>query len=59
MPQELEAIEQERIPDLDSISFEDIANSLEATLRRDRRRSKGGDTTSVTVAVVATAPGVY
>lgn len=30
VPEELEAIEQERIPDLESISFEDIAENLEA-----------------------------
>lgn len=31
-PEELEAIAQERVPDLDSISFEDIAEDLEALL---------------------------
>lgn len=30
VPEELEAIEAERVPDLDSISFEDIAKELEA-----------------------------
>jgi hypothetical protein len=30
LPEELEAIEEERVPDLDSISFEDIAEELEA-----------------------------
>lgn len=30
VPEELEAIEAERVPDLDSISFEDIAKDLEA-----------------------------
>jgi hypothetical protein len=30
VPEELEAIEAERVPDLDSISFEDIAEQLEA-----------------------------
>ncbi|MHC5717061.1 MAG: hypothetical protein ACYTX0_34340, partial [Nostoc sp.] len=32
LPEELEAIEAERVPDLDSISFEDIAEELEASL---------------------------
>ncbi len=32
LPEELEAIEAERVPDLDSISFEDIAEDLEAVL---------------------------
>jgi hypothetical protein len=31
VPEELEAIEAERVPDLDSISFEDIAEALEAS----------------------------
>ncbi len=30
VPEELEAIEQERVPNLESISFEDIAEDLEA-----------------------------
>jgi hypothetical protein len=37
LPEELEAIEEERVPDLDSISFEDIAEDLEAILETDRR----------------------
>lgn len=32
LPEELEDIEAERVPDLDSISFEDIAEDLEAAL---------------------------
>jgi hypothetical protein len=32
VPEELEAIEAERVPDLDSITFEDIAGNLEAAL---------------------------
>lgn len=32
--EELEAIEQERVPDLDSISFEDVAEDLAAVLER-------------------------
>lgn len=32
VPEELDAIEAERVPDLDSISFEGIAESLEAVL---------------------------
>ncbi len=32
VPEELEDIEAERVPDLESISFEDIAEDLEATL---------------------------
>ncbi len=35
VPEELEAIEQERVPDLDSLSFEDIAEDLEAILKTD------------------------
>ena len=34
VPEELEAIEQERVPNLESISFEDIAEDLEANLKR-------------------------
>ena len=36
LPEELEAIEEERVPDLDSISFEDIAEDLEAVLEGRR-----------------------
>jgi hypothetical protein len=36
LPEELEAIEAERVPDLDSISFEDIAEDLEAAFEQDR-----------------------
>jgi hypothetical protein len=32
VPEELEAIEEERVPDLDSISFEEITEALEAAL---------------------------
>jgi hypothetical protein len=35
VPEELEAIEAERVPDLDSISFEDIAEDLEAAFEQD------------------------
>lgn len=38
VPEELEAIEQERVPDLESISFEDIAEDLEAILEADNPR---------------------
>jgi hypothetical protein len=34
VPEELEAIEAERVPDLDSISFEDIAEGLEAAFEQ-------------------------
>ncbi|MDZ8032666.1 hypothetical protein, partial [Nostoc sp. DedSLP04] len=30
VPEELEAIEAERVPDLDSVSFEEVAKKLEA-----------------------------
>ncbi|MBN3927005.1 ribonuclease domain-containing protein [Nostoc sp. NMS4] len=47
LPEELEAIEEERVPDLDSISFEDIAKELEAYFERDiegaqLERKRGG-----------------
>jgi predicted DNA-binding protein (UPF0251 family) len=32
VPEELEAIEAERVPDLESISFEDVAEAMEAFL---------------------------
>ncbi len=35
LPEELEAIEEQRVPDLDSISFEDIAEELEAYFEGD------------------------
>lgn len=35
VPEELEAIEAERVPDLDSISFEDIAENLEASFEAE------------------------
>ncbi|MEH2371467.1 hypothetical protein [Nostoc sp.] len=35
VPEELEAIEAERVPDLESISFEDIAKALEAYFEGD------------------------
>ena len=35
LPEELEAIEEQRVPDLDSISFEDIAEELEASFEGD------------------------
>jgi len=35
LPKELEAIEEQRVPDLDSISFEDIAEELEAYFEGD------------------------
>ncbi len=35
VPEELEAIEAERVPDLDSISFEDIAKDMEAYFKGD------------------------
>jgi len=35
VPEELEAIESEQVPDLDSISFEDIAEDLEAVFEQD------------------------
>ncbi|MFB8788293.1 MAG: hypothetical protein U7123_05455 [Potamolinea sp.] len=35
LPEELEAIEEERVPDLESISFEDIAEELEAYFEGD------------------------
>ncbi|MBW4491168.1 MAG: F-box protein [Trichocoleus desertorum ATA4-8-CV12] len=34
VPEELEAIEEERVPDLDSISFEEVAKELEAYFER-------------------------
>lgn len=46
VPEELEAIEEERVPSLDSISFEDIAKELEADFEGDievaRLESSGG-----------------
>jgi lysophospholipase L1-like esterase len=36
VPEELEIIEEERVPDLDSISFEDIAEDLEAVFDRNQ-----------------------
>ncbi|MDZ8069879.1 MAG: hypothetical protein RMY64_30425 [Nostoc sp. DedQUE08] len=35
VPEELEAIEAERVPDLDSISFEEVAKDLEAYFEGD------------------------
>ena len=35
LPEELEVIEEQRVPDLDSISFEDIAEELEAYFEGD------------------------
>jgi hypothetical protein len=35
LPEEVEAIEEQRVPDLDSISFEDIAEELEAYFEGD------------------------
>jgi hypothetical protein len=35
VPEELEAIEAERVPDLDSISFEDIAKDMEASFEAE------------------------
>ena len=35
LPEELEALEEQRVPDLDSISFEDIAEELEAYFEGD------------------------
>lgn len=46
-PEELEAIEQERVPDLDSISFEDIAEDLDAVLETGRPRTGRPRPTSV------------
>ena len=40
VPEELEAIEKERVPDLDSISFEDIAEELEAYFEGDVEGAK-------------------
>ena len=46
VPEELEAIEEERVPDLDSISFEDVANDMEAYFEGDieeaRLEARGG-----------------
>jgi hypothetical protein len=46
VPEELEAIEAERVPDLDSISFEDIAKDLEAYFEGEaegaRLEARGG-----------------
>jgi hypothetical protein len=35
LPEELEAIEEQRVPDLDSISFEDIAEELESSFQAE------------------------
>jgi len=35
LPEELEAIEEQRVPDLDSISFEDIAEELESSFEAE------------------------
>jgi hypothetical protein len=46
LPEELDAIEEERVPDLDSISFEDIAEELEACFEGEveevRLEGRGG-----------------
>lgn len=46
VPEELEAIEGERVPDLDSISFEEVAQDLEAFFKggieEARLESRGG-----------------
>ena len=41
LPEELEVIEEQRVPDLDSISFEDIAEELEAYFVRIQVWKKG------------------
>lgn len=40
VPEELEAIEAERVPDLDSISFEEVAKDLEAYFEGDIQEAR-------------------
>ncbi|MBW4605683.1 MAG: hypothetical protein KME22_00290 [Hassallia sp. WJT32-NPBG1] len=40
VPEELEAIEAEQVPDLDSISFEEVAKDLEAFFEGDTEEAK-------------------
>jgi hypothetical protein len=55
LPEELEAIEEQRVPDLDSISFEEVAKDLEVYFKGNieevRLERAGGSSASINVDV--------